>query len=245
MDKITFFEELSLNGHCATKVQFYEGWVLRFNEGHTKRANSVSPLYDSSTALEDKINYCEKQYKKQGLPCIFKLTDKDTELEKMLIDKGYEIVDPTDLMTLDISVKNEAEDEEYISFTKPEDEWLKAYFEYEGITDSATQGLIRKMLSLVTVDAIYGAIKHEGKIVSCASAAIERGHMLIQNVVTAPANRRKGYAGKVCSSLMCEAEKNGADTAYLQVVQANTGALKLYEKLGYHKIYTYKYLKQK
>lgn len=244
MDKITFFEELSLNGHCATKVQFYEGWVLRFNEGHTKRANSVSPLYDSDTALDEKIDYCEKQYAKHGLPCIFKLTDKHTELDGALTKRGYETLEPTDVMTLETGGKF-GKDEEYISFTKPDEEWLKAYFEYECITDASKQELIKRMLSLVTVDTIYGAVKHEGNIVSCASAAIERGHVLVQNVVTDPENRRKGFAGKVCSSLISEAENYGAHTAYLQVVQANTAAVKLYEKLGYQKIYTYKYMRKK
>ena len=90
-EKTRFFEELSLNAHCAMKVQFYDGWILRANEGHTKRANSVSPLYDSALGMDTKIRSCEEFYKKAGLPCIFKLTDDDTELDEMLKkarDKG-------------------------------------------------------------------------------------------------------------------------------------------------------------
>lgn len=242
-NSIKFFEELSLNAHCALKVQLYDGWVLRFNEGHTKRANSVSPLYDSTSEIGEKILYCEEQYAKHGLPCIFKLTDKDTALDEMLCKRGYVTVDPTDIMTLGITEDIQT-DEEYISYAKPDENWLRAYFEYEGISDSSKRELVRKMFQVVTADTIYGAIKHEGKIVSCASAAIERGHVLIQNVVTDPENRRKGFAEKVCSSLIREAESFGAHTAYLQVVRENTAAVRLYEKLGYTKIYSYWYMKK-
>lgn len=242
-NKICFFEELSLNGHCALKVQFYDGWIIRSNEGFTKRANSVSPLYPSTIDTEVKIEHCEEFYKKEGLPCIFKLTDKDTELDKMLKARGYETVDPTDIMTLPLDSSRADIGEEYVSFDRPEKEWLDAYCTYENSTDK--QELIKKMFSLVTVDTVYGAIKKDGKIVSCASAAIERGHVLIQNVVTDPGNRRKGYGEKVCSYLMSEAAQKGAHTAYLQVVRSNSGAYKLYEKLGYKKIYTYHYMVKK
>ena len=243
-DKTRFFEELSLNAHCAMKVQFYDGWILRANEGHTKRANSVSPLYDSALETDTKIRSCEEFYKKAGLPCIFKLTDDDTELDEMLKGRGYDIVDPTDVMTLDISKRICAgSNDGYISFDKPEKEWLDAYCAYENSIDK--QELIKKMFSLVTVDTIYAAVKKDGKIVSCASAAIERGHALIQNVVTDPSARRMGYGEMVCSFLMNEAAQKGVHTAYLQVVQSNTAAVKLYEKLGYKKIYTYHYMIKK
>ena len=245
MDKILFFEELSLNAHAAIKNKFYDGWILRFCEGHTKRANSVSPLYDTKNYQNEKINYCEAQYTKEGLPCVFKLTDKNSGLNTILEERGYEKLEPTDVMTMrpDAGFSRDIH-EGYFSTAEPTEEWLSAYFEFEGITDKNRQELIRRMFSIVTADTLYGAVKADGKIVSCASAAIERGHMLLQNVVTDPDKRRMGFGRAVCKGLIRDAANCGTETAFLQVVQTNTAAYKMYLKLGYEKAYTYWYMRK-
>ena len=58
-DDILYIEERSLNAHPAIETQFYDGWVLRFAGGYTKRANSVNPLYVGALPLDEKIAFCE------------------------------------------------------------------------------------------------------------------------------------------------------------------------------------------
>lgn len=41
-------EELSLSHWQPLSTLLYDGWVLRFAKGYTKRANSVQPIYDST-----------------------------------------------------------------------------------------------------------------------------------------------------------------------------------------------------
>lgn len=240
-DKIRFFEELAINAHASLKVQMYDGWLIRYANGHTKRANSVSVLYPSSLKLSDKIAYCEKQYAKAGLPCIFKLTDDDMQLNCVLEQRGYKAVDSTDVMIRELDVFS-ADTDNCVFTNSPTEEWLGAYFEFEGLTDKAKQDTFRHMLSNVTADTIYGAVLNNGRIVSCASAAIEHGYMLLQNVVTDPDMRGCGFGKKVCGALINEAKKSGADRSYLQVVVSNTVAVNLYKKLGFHKVYSYWYM---
>ena len=59
--KIKLYEELAANAHVALNLMQYDGWLLRFSEGHTCRANSVSVIYPSSIDLEEKVEYCEKK----------------------------------------------------------------------------------------------------------------------------------------------------------------------------------------
>ena len=242
-EKIRFFEEIASNAHVALNVVQYDGWLLRSAYGHTNRANSISVLYPSTIDFEKKITYCEEYYKKQNLPCVFKLTDEDAELSDFLEKRGYDVVTPTDVMILDLS--NQLFQEGTCVFLKePTEEWLSSYFLYEGLTDMSKQNIFHRMLSKVQVDTIYCAALQDGKIMACASAAIEHGYMLLQNVVVTPEFRGHGFGKMVCQALISKAKENAARYSYLQVVQSNKVALDMYTKLGYEKVYSYWYMKK-
>ena len=72
---IILFEEMASNAHVALNIMQYDGWILKFSEGHTNRSNSVSMIYPSTISANEKIQNCEEIYSEQNLPCVFKLTD--------------------------------------------------------------------------------------------------------------------------------------------------------------------------
>ena len=259
--RIRFFEELASNGHVALDIQLYDGWLLKFSKGHTGRANSVSVLYPSTIDIEEKIDYCEACYKKHGLPCLFKLTSSrnDCALNASLEKRGYEVVTPTDMLVLELAeTETETKTETgtvtstvtatniRVDFSSsPTEDWLTAYFTFEGITDPNKQEIFRQMLAKVQVETIYASVVKNGKIVACASAAIEQGYMLLQNVVVSPEERGQGFGKLVCKALIAKAKEEGTEYSYLQVVQTNKVAYNLYSKLGFEKVYTYWYMRQK
>lgn len=56
-------EEYSLNAWPALQSFVYDGWLLRFAAGYTKRSNSINPIYKGeSKKVLDKIKYCESIY---------------------------------------------------------------------------------------------------------------------------------------------------------------------------------------
>ena len=251
-EQIQKFEEMCLNGHVALNAFFYDGWVLKFSEGYTGRANSVSPLYPSSKPIAEKVAFCEDMYKKQGLPCQFKLTGLDTELNDFLAERGYKVVTPTDLMVCDYgcpvkpdndtkSPENDAKIE-YIFSTSP-DEWLPVFFKVHEINDAHDQDVYTRMIEKILVDTIYCILLYDGKPAACSSVAIENGYALLQNVIVSSELRGHGLGKKVCSAILEKARETGAQYAYLQVVQTNNVAVNLYKKLGFEKIYSYWYMK--
>ena len=242
-EEIRFFEEIASNAHVALNVMQYDGWLLRFAHGHTNRANSISVLYPSTINLDEKISYCEGYYRKQNLPCVFKLTDNDMELSAFLKKRGYEVVTPTDVMVLDLSDRLFQKGSCVFS-KEPTDEWLSSYFSYEGIRDVSKQETFRQMLFKVQVDTIYCYALQDDKVAACASAAIEQGYMLLQNVVVNPKLRGYGFGKMVCQALISEAKEGGAHYSYLQVVKSNEVALNMYTQLGYEKVYSYWYMKK-
>jgi len=288
-------EEMAANGHVALNVMQYDGWLLRFSNGYTFRANSVSILYapivdakregersasgdvgsfvacgTESGKLVEKVEFCEKQYKKQGLPCVFKVTEEDRAFSDFLESRGYEVITPSYIMVLnDLALatptelasdalqacselspfaENETSSQQSypgeIQFWETPAEWLPSYFKIHEITDFRDQKTFREMLDKVLVDTIYCSLSYKGKVAACASAAIEDGYMLLQNVIVSKEFRGHGLGEKICRSIIAKAGENGAHHAYLQVLQTNDIALNLYEKIGFQKVYSYWYMKK-
>src|SRR5689334_19582502 len=99
---IRFYEELSLNSWPALQTQHYDGWIIRFADGYTKRSNSVSPLYASSIAALEKISHCEQLYAARGLDTVFKITDsaQPDDLDAILDNLGYRSDSLTSVQTV-------------------------------------------------------------------------------------------------------------------------------------------------
>ncbi|HET9910710.1 MAG TPA: hypothetical protein VFQ13_02410, partial [Anaerolineales bacterium] len=87
----TFIEELSLNAWPALQTVLHDGWVIRFANGYTKRANSVNPLYPSAIDLDAKIRFCEGIYENKKLPVVFKINSgaSPDNLDTKLLANDY------------------------------------------------------------------------------------------------------------------------------------------------------------
>ncbi|MDR1003098.1 MAG: GNAT family N-acetyltransferase [Oscillospiraceae bacterium] len=240
-DKVLLYEELSLNAHPALQTQLYDGWLLRFANGYTNRANSISPLYPSSLDLHEKITECESRYFSLKLPAVYKLTDhSDLGLDKVLDDLGYAIVTPTYVMDMDLN-SLEFPTGDCVITSRADDNWLNAYFRFSNYTDNVKIETAKQILNNVRSTMICGRILKQGVSVACGSAVIERGYMALLNIVVDEPQRGKGYGREICESLLAASKNLGAHTAYLQVVQDNQKAINLYTKLGYKTLYSYWY----
>jgi GNAT superfamily N-acetyltransferase len=240
-NKILIYEELSFNAHPALQTHFYDGWVLRFANGYSNRANSISPLYPSAFDLDEKITECEKCYFAQGLPAVFKLTDaSDPYIDKTLDEKGYSIVTPTYVMDMSLE-DNDFSSHDCVMTSYADDEWLNAYFSFSNYTDKIKITTAKQMLANVKNTMICGRIVKDNVSVACGSAVIERGYMGLLNIVVDESQRGKGYGKEICESLLAAAKRLGSHTAYLQVIQNNHTAVNLDIQLGYKIIYSYWY----
>lgn len=240
-NKILLYEELSLNAHPALQTQFYDGWVLRFANRYTNRANSINPLYPSVIDLQTKIAECEKRYFAQGLPAVYKLTDgSDPLIDKSLDEHGYAMVTPTYVLDMDLRDKDFSSGDCVLT-SHADSEWLNAYFSFSRYTDKVKMKTAKQILENVKSTMICGRIAKDGITVACGSAVIECGYMGLLNIVVDEPQRGKGYGKEICKSLLAAAKRLNAHTAYLQVVQSNQTALNLYTKLDYKNVYSYWY----
>ncbi|WP_257348218.1 GNAT family N-acetyltransferase, cg3035/Rv0428c family [Pseudalkalibacillus decolorationis] len=97
-------EELSLNNWQPLSTLLYDGWVLRFSHGYTKRANSINPIHYSTYDLNQKIEECEKIYSNNDLSTTFKITPfvKPENLDDILEEKAYSLIDYTSVQTMEL-----------------------------------------------------------------------------------------------------------------------------------------------
>ena len=249
MDKtqIRFFEKAASDGFKALEIRQYDGWELRFSEGYTRRVNSVSVYEDGTLDIDEKIAYCEKEYKFHGLPCFFKITEADKELSEKLKKRGYIVAAPTDLMILKLDEYKSYDREEVLKdviFSSTPENWFEPYFEFEGPKDLKNQELCRRINRNVSLDQLFVKVMYEGRAAAVASTATGDGYSLLHNVVVDASLRGKGLGEKLCRAVLEKSKELGAEFSYLQVLQDNETALNLYKKLGFEKLYEYWYMKK-
>jgi Acetyltransferases len=251
-------EELSLAAWPALQTEAYDGWLLRFAEGYTKRSNSVSALYPSTLDLREKIAACEEAYAARGLPTVFKILDRaeDRELEAELEGRGYEKLDETvvRLVTLhrpdgaalaasDGSVEASPCGAPGIarirvgSYFDPE--WIEGYCELS--RNQKNRPIIEKILAEVGASRIVVGAYVDGSFSGCGYGALERGYVGVFDIVVAEGARRRGIGELVVRAILGRAVELGARESYLQVVSGNVPAERLYDKLGYREEYRYWY----
>lgn len=242
-------EELSINAWCALHTLVYDGWLLHFTEGYTKRANSVAPLYPSSLPLSEKINYCEELYAKQnGLDVIFKLTDtsQPSELDTVLEALNYRRVDETSVQTLDLATQEFADSALNDSLTVNVSStllpvWLDAYTRLSKVSLLHVP-TVEKMLNNIRIPVpCFISLMQGSDIVAVGLAVREGGYVGMFDIVVAEPLRGQGLGRVLMNQLLRWSKESGAHTAYLQVVQSNTVARRLYAQLGFTEGYIYWY----
>ncbi len=80
-------EEACLNAWPALREVLLDGWLLRFSEGLTRRANSANALAPVGSPA---LTKCQCLYRRLGLPTIFRvLSFADPAIDQQLAKAGY------------------------------------------------------------------------------------------------------------------------------------------------------------
>lgn len=226
----------------ALRTILYDGWVLRFSDGFTRRANSVNPLYPSTLDIEQKIVRCEEMYKSLGQPIVFKMTEDvaPADLDGMLNERGYAINAPTSVQTADLAGIDTTADDDVIVTEQLDEHWLDQFFVKSGL-DVRYLVTLQEMLSRIMSKRGLFSIARGDDIIAFGLAVIDQDHVGLYDILTDRKQRRKGLGARISRGMMRWGKANGAQTAYLQVMLNNPPALRLYENLGFKEAYKYWY----
>ena len=244
---IRTIEEASFGAWPALAQVLDDGWVLRFADGHTKRANSVNGLYPSHGDVEAKIARAEGWFRGRGLPAIFRVTPlaEPADLADRLAARGYEAFETTlALHNPDLSAASLPGLPDGLTLRLdpvPGDGWLDAYLALTPL-DARRVATLTRMLDLIVPRACFGWLHEGGRPLAAAFVVVQGGLMGTYDVVTAPEARRRGLMRMLLGHLTQWAVMDaGARSGAIFVVATNAPAVALYERLGYRELYRYHY----
>lgn len=233
-------EEMSLNAWPAIHVQLYAGCILRFSDGYTKRSNSVNALYHDGD-IDDLIHYAQIAYTRNKLPTIFKMIDhpKYRALDVALESLGYEKIDQTTVKTIELAERSFRLHEEVRTDDHFSADWIDGFIACNRL--ESKRKTVEAILNGIKVETIVASVILERKLVGFGFGAVEEEHVGFFDIFLHQDYRGRGYGRKIMESILYRAKARGAQFGYLQVMDNNYPANRLYENLGFKPFYKYWY----
>jgi N-acetylglutamate synthase len=235
-------EELALNASGAFQSLVYDGWLLGYRPGPTKRLRCVNAFYSTSLPLAEKVDYCVRFYQSVRLPAIFRMLpfSQPPELDAYLESLGWNMFERTLVLRTDVPTASQVpvvrDSVEIIDVPR-----------WEEVTAGLLDRVGDPILAAVERAKSYplphaGAIiRHQREVVACGLVKLEGAHAGLFAVNTAPTHRRQGLGRAIVGALLAEALRQGSRVAYLQVTADNEAALALYRPFGFARVYDYWY----
>jgi len=248
-NEIDEIEAAALNAWPAAQQYLLDGYVVRFAQGYTKRANSVNRLRPPRIAPAELVPLCEDLYRARGLLSIFRLIDsaESAALDGFLAQRGYQMLDQTVVMTCaaadaaDGAAALQGASAAPVQFVQMElDGWLDAYMQLSQAAPH-TRAAHRAILQAIVPPRLFAALVVDGEPLACGMGVLDRRRFGLFDIVTHAAHRRQGLGGRLVRQMAGWAQERGAATCYLQVVARNSAARSLYARLGFTDAYGYWY----
>ncbi|MGX8711915.1 MAG: GNAT family N-acetyltransferase [bacterium] len=238
--QIRRFEELTVNAFPALQTELFDGWVLRFSDGFSYRANCICPLYPSEINLENKIRLCEQKYAAKGLPVVFKMTENTRDLDGILEQRGFSIAKSVDLMSAAIPPDSDAHCLNGVEVSeKIDEEWLNAAVCFSDIHHKAMQNIQKRILRKIAGRTVFVKVRQDKRVVGCGLGVLDGGSIGLYDIRVDENHRRSGFGTRICRTILQAGKAANGMEAYLQVSCENHKAISLYQKLGFHVLYHY------
>jgi len=238
-------EESGLNAGCALQSLLYDGWLLGYRPGSTKRLRSVNPFYPSTLPLEEKVAYCTAFYQTQNLPPTFRIVpfSHPATLDGWLEDHGWKRFDRSLVLRADVGDLSAPKlPDGAVELVAPP-AWEPLVAELLAIGADAMPGYVERA-ARHPLPQIGALIRRENEVVACGLARLEGDRAGLFAIHTAKPWRGRGLGRAIVAALLAESRRRGAARAYLQVRDGNAPALALYHRFGFATAYAYWYRAQ-
>jgi N-acetylglutamate synthase len=236
------FEEISNNAWPALQTMLYDGWLLRFANGVTKRSNSVSLLYPSNLDPDEKICFCEQMFNIRKIKPCFKITSGSIPagIDKRLESHGYVIHSYISFQTMDITnIPAEPLSDISIESTMTAG-WMDDFIRMNEF-DPARKSTYISIMNQIFLPKCLISLARNDQTIGVGLGVAQGNFIGLFDIVVDKAYRNTGLGYLIVENILRWGRKKGAKTAYLQVLSDNFPAIRLYEKMGFNEVYQYWY----
>jgi GNAT superfamily N-acetyltransferase len=238
-------EAVCFNAFPSLKQVILDGWLLRFNKGVSRRANSANPLHSDCAGPGAVIEQIEALYRGQSQPTIFRVPSFLAAIDGPLTARGYYGSEGETCVLYGAMDGVAASADPAVELSpQPDAEWLTAIARLQGHTD-AHHRVYRQIVRAIALPAAFAGLRIDGHLAALAYGTVGDGLLCYESVVTDPGRRRQGLAWRVIASLAAWGREQGARAACLQVEATNAPARPLYDRFGLKtELYRYHYRRQ-
>jgi GNAT superfamily N-acetyltransferase len=237
-------EAVCFNAFPSLKQAILDGWLLRFSNGVSRRANSANPLRAGFARPEAVIEQIEALYRGQDQPAIFRVPSFVAAIDEPLAARGYRSEGETCVLYGALDGVTAAADPAVELSPQPGNEWLSAMAMLQGHTD-AQRRVYRHIVQAIALPAAFAGLRIDGRLAALAYGTVGDGLLCYESVVTDPGRRRQGLAWRIVASLAVWGREQGARGVCLQVEASNAPARALYDRFGLTtELYRYHYRRQ-
>ncbi|MFE9258820.1 GNAT family N-acetyltransferase [Streptomyces sp. NPDC006879] len=218
-------------------------WTLRAAGGFTRRANSVLPLGEPGTPLDDALARVTSWYAERGLPAYLQAATGAEGTQEVLCAeltaRGWvrEVSAGVRIGALAPVGDQAADVGHQVRLSRDYDRaWARRYQRVASLGPHVRQVLTAGPSVWFATVAGADADGPAAAIGRCVVDGRWAGFMAVE---TDPQARRRGLATAVMATLARQALAEGASAAWLQVEEDNEGALALYERMGFSLHHSY------
>jgi GNAT superfamily N-acetyltransferase len=247
---ISKIEKLAYRTWPAEENVTIGNWIARASRGVTKRANSVFAVGDYPSE-QDWLGKIESFYKQRRLPSIFHLSGASPSgLDGQLAERGYQIEFPCDIMIADTKDVWEHTRLKWISKGKSEiqvkiqpesdESWMQEFLRIEEFTDDR-RNFYEGLFQRIALPKGFVEMQQDGETLAIGTAIAENGWAGLLNVAVHKDRRGQGLSYGLLHALASWSLEQKAEQLYLQVIQNNEPAVRLYSNLGFTPLSGYHY----
>lgn len=232
-------DRLALPGWQPVESAPLGDWVLRASGGFSSRGNSAFALGHPGVPLEEAVMSVEAFYRDRLLPPRAHVHPEGPEAEAF-VAAGWSVHEPTLLMLSSVSrvLRRLAGD---LAAEPRHDAMLDAG--WLGSDERAARHGEAARSVLESGEVTFATVRDEHDSVLARGRGAFHGDWVgVSSLWTREDLRGSGLGSAVLHSLLEWAAERGATTSYLQVVESNEAARRLYEARGYEVHHRYAYL---
>ena len=223
----------------AAETMMLGSWRLSAGDGFSRRRNSAVPADPAPPDLDGRFREVAKWYRERGLPVLYRITPTCSPvIDAELADRGFSVEAPTLVMSRSVEISESVPG--VVSMPEATEAWVRAEFEALGVDESLARPWLAAVTSVPSPRAFVAPVDG-GRMVGAGLGVVVGDFVGVFEIAVRPRDRRRGHARRMMEALHRFGAVEGAQHAFLQVLEDDDRAVALHRALGYEVSHRYWY----